>query len=136
MRACSRASISRYRGRAVGSPRICSAKDAPVHPVEDDTPAAIDLLYAPDQRNRKLQRFCRRVVPRFAEDGLLCRCRPIELHGAGAPLEDLGHVSGREQPANAFTHRPAPTPYPLLRRPAARPLIVRWIPVTTSSSVA
>jgi hypothetical protein len=26
--------------------------------------------------------------------------------------------------------------YPLLRSPAAMPLIVRWIPVTTSSSVS
>src|SRR5437660_9272864 len=136
MRACSCASISRYRGRVVGSPRIPLANDGPAHPVKDDTPAAADLLHAPDRGYRQPQRFDRRVVPRFAEDGLLGACRPIELDDAGTPLEHLGDIAGREQSADAFTHRPAPTPYPLLRSPAARPLIVRWIPVTTFSSAS
>ena len=107
---------------------------SPAYPIKYDTRAGADLLHASDGGNGKSQKFYRRMVRRFAECSLLCPCRPIEFHHARAPLEHFCHVSGRDQWANGFIH--LEHPYPLLRRPAARPLMVRWMPVTTSSFVS
>src|SRR6202040_1664640 len=56
---------------------------------------------------------------RFAECGVLCRCGPIELHDAGAPLEHLGPLADRDQATHSFAHRP-PLPFSLKSPQAAR----------------
>src|SRR5271156_7235601 len=66
----------------------------------------VDLLHAPNRRNRKPQALHGRVDCCFAE------CHPLltpwteKFHHAGAPLEHLGPLAGGQQTAHGFAHRP------------------------------